>query len=217
MRFNHSLYLVISSSACKGRDIAEVAEQAIRGGVDIIQLREKQLDLASFLLCAEKLVTVTARYRVPLIINDNAIVAAKINAEGIHVGNNDVPPAQLRADPMFFNKMIGYSVEHIDHVQNEQAIAADYLGVSPVFKTSTKQDTITEWGLSGIRKIRSLTGKPLVAIGNINVSNAYSVMMAGADCLAVVSAICGASDPEKAARELKNEIKKARSIQYEKI
>lgn len=217
MRFNHSLYLVISAAACKGRAVAEVAEQAIPGGVDIIQLREKDLTTDAFLLSAAKLLAVTSRYNVPLIINDNTIVASQIDAAGIHVGNNDVPAADLRADPIFRNKIIGYSVEHTDHLHNDQASAADYLGVSPVFKTQTKQDTVIEWGLDGIRKIRALTNKPLVAIGNINVSNAYDVIHAGADCLAVVSAICGATNPEKAARELMNEIKKARSIRYAKI
>jgi thiamine-phosphate pyrophosphorylase len=104
--------------------------------------------------------------------------------------------------------MIGYSIEHLSQLDNEQTAVSDYLGISPVFKTDTKTDTVTEWGLEGISKIRQLTEKPLVAIGNIHLGNAKAVINAGADCLAVVSAICGAEDPQKAAYELKNEILK---------
>nr|WP_317047456.1 thiamine phosphate synthase [Chryseobacterium indologenes] len=104
--------------------------------------------------------------------------------------------------------MIGYSIEDLTQLDNEQTAVADYLGISPVFKTKTKTDTIIEWGLEGINQIRQLTQKPLVAIGNIQMENAKAVIHAGADCLAVVSAICSAADPQKAAYELKNEIVK---------
>ncbi|MOA16511.1 Thiamine-phosphate synthase [compost metagenome] len=93
-------------------------------------------------------------------------------------------------------------------MKNEQIPLSDYLGISPVFNTETKKDTITEWGLEGIVNIRQRTDKPLVAIGNIHIQNARRVIQAGADCLAVVSAICGSENPEKAAFELKNEILK---------
>ncbi|MBK1895212.1 thiamine phosphate synthase [Chryseobacterium paridis] len=206
--FPYQLYLVISEADCVGRDFLKVAEQAILGGVDIIQLREKKISSDEFLRKALQLIEITHKYNIPLIINDHIEVTKRTNAAGIHVGNSDAEPTYLRQQPFFQNKIIGYSIEYLSQLANEQTAASDYLGISPVFRTNTKTDTITEWGLEGITTIRQLTPKPLVAIGNIHLANAKDIMKAGADCIAVVSAICGADDPEKAAYELKNEILK---------
>ncbi|MCQ9636923.1 thiamine phosphate synthase [Chryseobacterium sp. WG23] len=206
--FPYQLYLVISEADCIGKNFLEVAEQAILGGVDIIQLREKNDSTALFLQKAGKLIEITEKYGIPLIINDHLEVAEKVNSAGIHVGNNDTAPTFLRQQPSIQNKIIGYSIEHLAQLENKQTLVSDYLGISPVFKTNTKTDTVTEWGLEGVAKIRQLTEKPLVAIGSIHLGNAKEVLNAGADCLAVVSAICGAADPQKAAYELKNEILK---------
>jgi len=206
--FPYQLYLVISEADCAGRNFLQVAEQAILGGVDVIQLREKNSSTDSFMTKALQLIEITDKYSIPLIINDNIEVAEKVNAAGIHVGNSDDPPAYLRQRPLLTKKMIGYSIEYLSQLNNEETAVSDYLGISPVFRTDTKTDTITEWGLEGIKTIRQLTEKPLVAIGNIYLGNAKEVMNAGADCLAVVSAICHASDPQKAAYQLKNEILK---------
>ncbi|HCN52031.1 MAG TPA: thiamine phosphate synthase [Chryseobacterium sp.] len=206
--FPYQLYLVISEADCRGKNFLKVAEQAILGGVDIIQLREKNDSTELFLQKARQLIEITDKYNIPLIINDHIEVAEKVNSAGIHVGNSDTPPIQLRQHLFIKNKMIGYSIEHLSQLDNEQTAVSDYLGISPVFKTDTKTDTVTEWGLEGISKIRQLTEKPLVAIGNIHLGNAKAAINAGADCLAVVSAICGAEDTQKAAYELKNEILK---------
>lgn len=206
--FPYQLYLVISEADCKGKNFLHVAEQAILGGVDVIQLREKNSTTDSFLTKAQQLLELTDKYSVPLLINDNVQVAEKVNAAGIHVGNSDASPVYLRQQPLFRKKIIGYSIEYLSQLDNEQTAVSDYLGISPVFRTDTKMDTITEWGLEGITKIRQLTEKPLVAIGHIHPGNAREVVKAGADCLAVVSAICSAHDPQKAAYQLKNEISK---------
>lgn len=205
-QFPYVLYLVISQEACKAKDMIQVALQAIRGGVDIIQLREKKASEKLFLQRAQQLTELTEKHDVPLIINDNPNVASKVNATGIHVGNRDSRPAVLRKKPYFKERIIGYSIEYLSQLDNEQTATSDYLGISPVFRTDTKKDTVTEWGLEGIAKIRQLTTKPLIGIGNLHQQNAGSVIRAGADCIAVVSAICGAEDPEKAAYELKNAI-----------
>ncbi|WP_126973992.1 thiamine phosphate synthase [Gynurincola endophyticus] len=208
LQFPYQLYLVISEADCRGRNFLQVAEAAILGGVDIIQLREKDLSTDVFLKRAVELKQITDKYNVPLIINDNITVAEKVDAFGIHVGNSDTPPVLLRKNQAFENKMIGYSIEYIEQLTNIQTAVADYLGVSPVFSTATKTDTVTEWGLDGIRTIREMTVKPLVAIGNMHLKNIRSVIDAGADCIAVVSAICAADCPQQAASELKNEILK---------
>lgn len=206
--FPYQLYLVISEADCVGKNFLQVAEQAILGGVDVIQLREKNSSTDSFLAKARQLVELTEKHSIPLIINDNIEVAEKVNAAGIHVGNSDASPVYLRQQPLLSQKIIGYSIEYLSQLENEQTAVSNYLGISPVFRTDTKTDTITEWGLEGITTIRQLTKKPLIAIGHIHLGNAREVMNAGADCLAVVSAICRAEDPQKAAYQLKNEILK---------
>ena len=205
--FPYKLYLVISEEACKHDHFLTVAEQAVKGGVDLVQLREKNASTATFQQKAFQLKEILDRYQVPLIINDNLEVARQVEAFGIHVGTSDIPPTQIRKQ--WENvQCLGYSIEDLQQLECLETKTADYLGVSPVFKTDTKTDTIIEWGLSGVEKIRSLTQKPLVAIGNMNVENANEVIKSGADCIAVVSAICAAQNPAKAAEQLRNEIEK---------
>lgn len=206
--FPYQLYLVISEKDCLGKDFLDVAKKSILGGVDIIQLREKNTSTEDFLRKALALKEITDKYNIPLIINDNFEVAEKIGSAGIHVGNNDKSPSSLRNELFFKDKIIGYSIEYLSQLENVNTELSDYLGISSIFNTDTKKGTVTEWGLEGLSKIRSLTEKPLVAIGNINSSNAASIIKAGADTLAVVSAICSAENPEKAAFEIKNEILK---------
>lgn len=200
--FPYGLYLVLSNDACVKHSYLEVAEAAMKGGVDIIQLREKRLTTDQFLTVARPLKALTDQYHVPLIINDNLEVAKQLGAYGIHVGNNDLPPTYIRKEwPSV--QHIGYSIEYLHQLSNMETAAASALAASPVFSTATKTDTVTEWGLEGIRTLRALTTKPLIAIGNISGQNAAAVLQAGANSLAVVSAICGADDPETAARKLK--------------
>lgn len=204
--FPYPLYLVISSVSCGDRNFLEVAEEAIQGGVDIIQLREKDLSTEEFVQLAEKLKMITDNYNVPLIINDNVEVAMQVDAAGIHVGNSDISPSEIRKLWQKETKIIGYSIEYLSQLSNEESRIADYLAASPVFRTDTKTDTVTEWGLEGVEKIKRMSNKPLVAIGNLNKLNARAVFDAGADSIAVVSAICLAGDPRQAARDIKNQI-----------
>ena len=207
-KFPYLLYLVISEAGCFPNNFLSVTAQAIAGGVDIVQLREKWMPREKFLENALRLQEILCKKSVPLIINDNLGIAQQVNAFGIHVGLTDVPPTQIRTIwPS--SACIGYSIEALDQLYNADTMAADYLGISPVFKSNTKSDTTTEWGLAGIEKIRTLTSKPLIAIGNMNKSNVESVITSGADCIAVVSAICKADNPQKAAYQIKNEIEKA--------
>ena len=205
--FPYKLYLVISQADCKHQHFLDVAEQAILGGVDVIQLREKNDAIDAFVRKASQLKEITDKYQIPLIINDNLEVAKKVDAAGIHVGINDITPTEIR-NQWSKTKYGGYSIEYIEQLDSPQVAISDYLGISPVFSTPTKTDTVAEWGLDGIRTIRKLTEKPLVAIGSISQNNVRSVMNAGADCIAVVSAICSATNPQKAAYELKNELLK---------
>ena len=206
--FPYRLYLVISEADCKGRDIVWVTEQAIKGGVQVLQLREKHKSFEAFAKVAFRLKNMLDNYNVPLIINDNIDVALVCGARGLHVGNTDLPPSLVMQQwPKC--TMLGYSIEYIEQLYKDEVSHATHLGISPVFSTPTKTNTVTEWGLKGIAKIRTLTNKPLVAIGRMNADNAYGVITAGADCIAVVSAICGAEDPANAAAAIRNQIEKA--------
>ena len=207
-KFPYRLYLVLSESDCTNSSYLDVAEQAIAGGVDIIQLREKSANTAQFLEKAMRLQDRLSKYDVPLIINDNLDVALQSSAYGIHVGNSDISPQHIRS---VWNNCpsLGYSIEYLEQLENEDTHVSDCLGISPVFQTSTKKDTVTEWGLQGIHEIRNLTDKPLIAIGSMSANNAYEVIKAGADCIAVVSAICASIDPAKSAYEIRNQIEKA--------
>lgn len=206
--FPYRLYLVISEENCAGRPLVDVAKSAVLGGVDVVQLREKNRSTEEFLQKAKALKEVLDSHQVPLIINDNLEVAKQVGAYGIHVGNSDLPPSEIRKK-WTTPHCLGYSIEYLEQLNSQEAELSDYCGVSPVFGTPTKTDTVTEWGLEGIAKIRSLTSKPLVAIGSMKKENAFEVIKTGADCIAVVSAICQAQDPQRAAAELRNEIERA--------
>ena len=206
--FNYKLYLVTNQRACLQKDFFEVIRAAVKGGVDIVQIREKELGEKEFLLKTLKLKELLDKYNVPLVVNDSLAIAMQSRAAGIHVGNSDLSPALVTAKWPDAG-ILGYSLEHLDQLKTTDAAVSNYIALSPVFATTTKTDTLTEWGLDGVRLVRSLTDKPLVAIGNVHAGNAADIISAGANCLAVISAICSADDPEKAAALIRNEIEKA--------
>ena len=195
------LYLVTDQASLRGRRLADVVQAAVQGGVSCVQLREKTLGTRDFVELALALMDLLAPHQVPLVINDRIDVALACGAHGVHLGQSDMPvvlarrllPAQV---------FLGLSVESMQDVQRTQRQPVDYLGVSPVFATPTKTDTATPWGLDGLRQVRHMTPLPLVAIGGIGLGNATEVLSAGADGLALVSALCSADDPAAAARAL---------------
>ncbi|QDH77707.1 thiamine phosphate synthase [Echinicola soli] len=207
--FPYKLYLVTDQQACLGRDFFWVLEEALKGGVDLVQLREKELSKEAFLNKAHKVKSLCDRYKVPLVINDSLEVAKEVAAHGVHIGQSD---SSMKGAKAFLGEEfpVGLSLERMDELTAKEADLGWYYGVSPVFSTPTKPDTRFEWGLGGLRDLRNATAKPLVAIGNINALNAAEVIRAGADCLAVVSAICSAESPAKAAEKFRNEIEKVK-------
>ena len=195
------LYLVTDQSLVRGRPLADVVAAAVQGGVSCVQLREKDLGSREFLAQALLLKKLLAPLRVPLVINDRIDIALACGAEGVHLGQSDLPVTEARKllPPEVF---IGWSVESMDEVLQSAALpldSLDYLGVSPIFATPTKTDTGRAWGLDGLARVRAATALPLVAIGGIHAGNARQVLRAGADGLAVVSALCAADDPQAAA------------------
>jgi thiamine-phosphate pyrophosphorylase len=195
------LYLVTDRALCRHRTVEEVVLMALRGGVACIQLREKDASTRDFVEEAQRIKAIMAPFRALLIINDRIDVALAVGADGVHIGQRDMP-CDIARRLMGPRALIGLSVETWEDVQRAGALDVDYLGVSPVFETPTKTDTKGYWGLEGLSRIRAATRRPLVAIGGLNASNAAEVIRAGADSIAVVSAICAADDPYQAAREL---------------
>jgi thiamine-phosphate pyrophosphorylase len=201
------LYLVTDEKLCLGRPVAEVVEQAVSGGVTAVQLREKDLNTKDFIQRAIQLKKILSAYHVPLIINDRIDIALAVKADGIHVGQNDMPYEYFKK--IIPRRMIrGLSVETPEQAAEAEEYELDYLSASPVFLTSTKTELANEWGIEGLRELAAKTKHKLVAIGGINKSNAGEVIKAGAKGIAVVSAICSAPDPMNAARELRSIIDK---------
>ncbi|MFS2035679.1 thiamine phosphate synthase [Polaromonas sp. CT11-55] len=197
------LYLVTDQGLMRDRPLADVVAEAVQGGVSCVQLREKQLGTREFLAQALILKALLAPQGIPLVINDRIDIALACGADGVHLGQNDLPADEARKllPPGVF---IGWSVESMDDVRQSAALPVDYLGVSPVFSTPTKTDTKDPWGLEGLAVVRAATRLPLVAIGGIHAGNAREVLRAGADGLAVVSALCAADDPRAAAATLRS-------------
>jgi len=195
------LYLVTDRGLCGDKPLTDVVLQAIRGGAACIQLREKDVTTRFFVEEARQIKALMAPFRAPLIINDRLDVALAVEADGVHVGQDDMP-YEIARELMGSEAIIGISVETWEDVQRAEGLDVDYLGVSPVFATPTKTDTKEPWGLEGLIRIRAFSRHPIVAIGGLNPSNAEAVVMAGADSVAVVSAICASPDPYAASREL---------------
>lgn len=195
------VYLVTDRASLSGKTLEDVVLLAVKGGAAMVQLREKNISTRIFIEEARRIRKILAPYRVPLIINDRVDVALAAGADGVHIGQEDMP-YPLARKLMGPGAIIGLSVETPDQVEAAEDMDVAYLGVSAIFATPTKTDTRHHWGIDGLRKVRAMSRHPLVAIGGINAANAAEVMQAGADSLAVVSAICSATDPQKAAEHL---------------
>jgi thiamine-phosphate pyrophosphorylase len=206
MKFDLSLYLVTDSMLLNGRDIGWLVEEAVKGGVTMVQLREKTCSTRDFIELAIRLKQILSSYRIPLIINDRLDVTLAANADGLHIGQNDMPYETARRI-LGYDKIIGLSVETREQAMQANLLDVDYIGLSPVFDTNTKKDINTPLGLDGIRDVVSFTRHPTVAIGGINLSNAQDILRSGANGIAVVSAIISAENPMEAAQKLKNHLK----------
>ncbi len=202
MKLDLSLYLVTDRSLTLNRPLLEVVEQAVKGGVTVVQLREKDCSSKDFYEEAVKLKKLLSSYSVPLIINDRLDIALAVDAEGLHIGQHDIPYPIARK-LLGKNKIIGLSIENLKDMERANEWDVDYIGLSPVFNTSTKTDTAKALGLEGVRQLTNISKHPSVGIGGINHFNAASILQAGANGLAVVSAIMSQPDPMEAAKELK--------------
>lgn len=200
-RSNLLLYLVTDRPLSLGRPIEEIVMEAVAGGVTMVQLREKEAPTGEFVALAKSLKALLAPLGVPLIINDRVDVALAADADGVHIGQSDMSYEDARR-LLGGDKIIGLSVENFDDLAVANTLDVDYVGISPVYGTPTKSDTAEPFGLEGLRKAVAMSVHPTVAIGGMNASTIGEVMAAGTDGVAVVSAICSAPSPRKAAQEL---------------
>ena len=200
------LYLVTNRGLSLGRSLEEVVSEAVAGGVTMVQLREKDTSTGEFIRLACKLSYLLRPLVIHLIINDRVDVALAADADGVHIGQSDMP-YEIARKLLGPDKIIGLSVENMNDLLRANELDVDYIGISPVYGTPTKTDTAEPFGLEGLRKAVELSVHPTVAIGGMNARTISDVIAAGADGVAVVSAICSADSPRLAANELMNIIK----------
>lgn len=196
------LYLVTDRELARGRPLENVVAAAVRGGVTAVQLREKNCSSREFIELGRALKRLLDPLRIPLIVNDRVDVALAVCADGVHIGQQDMDCASARR-LLGPDAVIGLSIETVEQARAAVSLDLDYLGVGPVFPTATKLDAAPALGLTGLAEARAISVRPIIAIGGISLANTRLVMEAGAVGIAVVSAICAAADPERAARELR--------------
>jgi thiamine-phosphate pyrophosphorylase len=208
-KVDYSLYLVTDRALSLGRSNLEVIQAAVRGGVTLVQLREKEATTKEFYQEGLKIRAYLKTRDIPLIINDRIDMALALDAEGVHLGQEDMPidAARKILGPQ---KIIGASVFTPEEAKIAEALGADYLGLSPIFVTETKPELTQHLGIKGIPLLKEAVRIPVVGIGSMSESNAYEAVKAGLDGVAVVSAICSREDPRAAAEAIKKEVLRAK-------
>ncbi|MDR5756795.1 thiamine phosphate synthase [Caballeronia sp. LZ035] len=209
--FDLSLYLVLDPVQCGGHDAAvHVARAALEGGATLVQLRAPEWHKRAWFDLACAILPLTRAHGVPFVINDHVDVALAAGADGVHVGQRDLPAAVVR-HMLGPDALIGLSVSNLQETAEADALAGviDYLGAGPVYATPTKADASPPCGIDGLAAIRAAARFPTVAIGGIQAHNAADVLRARPAGLAVVSAICRAADPREAAAALRATIARA--------
>ena len=204
----NGLYVILDTDSLAGRQHLELAADLIQAGVKVLQIRDKVTPKDILLPLAARLVELCHQNAVLLIVNDHLDIALAAGADGLHVGQTDLPAgAARRLLPP--DRLLGVSVATVKEARIAEAAGADYLGVGSVFPTSSKSD-IQAVGLGRVREIRQSTRLPLAAIGGINVNNSGDTIRAGADAVCVISAVLNTPDAGKAARALIEVVHKAR-------
>jgi thiamine-phosphate pyrophosphorylase len=205
-----SLYVVLDRTAARGRDLVELLAQALAGGSRMIQLREKEWPSGRLLPLAEKLRAACVAAGATFIVNDRVDLALAVGAHGVHLGQDDLPARAAR--PLLRPGMIlGISTHSVEQARAAQADGADYVAVGSMFATTSKAD-FQLVGTDLLRKLRGEIRVPLVGIGGITPDNVSEVIRAGADGVAVISAVCAATDPQAAAARFLAQIRAARDL-----
>lgn len=203
VEYKYPLYLVTDEKACKGKDFYESVEASIRGGAKIVQLREKNMDTRDFFKRALKLKEICHKHGVDFVINDRLDIAIAVDADGVHLGQSDMP-IQKAKEILGHKKIIGISAKNMEEALEAQKYGADYIGVGAIFATDTKKDS----GLIDLETLKDMTDQiniPVLAIGGIGLGKLGYLKDTGIDGICVISDILGSDDPEKRTRKLLEE------------
>lgn len=203
------LMLVTDPALTARRGLAETVAEAVAGGVTVVQLRDKDAPDATIVDLGRALMAALAPHGIPLIVNDRLRVARALGTAGLHIGQEDGDPAAARA-VIGPEAILGLSVTQAEEAGTVDAAVVDYVGLGPVFTTGSKPDAAPPLGLEGFAAVGARLPVPYVGIGGIDAGNAAAVMAAGAAGIAVVSAICAASDPRAAAATLRTAVERPR-------
>ena len=198
------LYAVTDRTWLDGRTLYDDVEKALKGGVTLLQLREKNMSTDNFINSAKEIKSLCEKYNVPLIINDNVDVAKAVNADGVHIGQNDMPAHEARKI-LGKNKIIGVTAKTVEQAQKAEKDGADYLGSGAIFGTTTKGD-VKKMDMQTLKSITSSVNIPVVAIGGIDGDNVLQLKGTGIVGAAVVSGIFAQDDIETATKDLYNKI-----------
>lgn len=207
---NCALYVITDEKISCGRPHAEIARQAVLGGADIIQLRDKRLSGAALVAIGREIAGITKTAGSLFIVNDRLDIAIACGADGVHLGQGDmrVSTARQLAPPDF---IIGVSVGTVKEAVEAEREGADYVALSPTFPTRSKDDVGPGRGLEQLRRIRRAVAIPVIAIGGINRGNVRDVIAAGADGIAVISAVVACADMAAAVQDLRNLVQECRN------
>lgn len=203
VEYKYPLYLVTDEKACKGKDFYESVEASIRGGAKIVQLREKNMDTRDFFKRALKLKEICHKHGVDFVINDRLDIAIAVDADGVHLGQSDMPIEKAK-EILGHKKIIGISAKNMEEALEAQKYGADYIGVGAIFATDTKKDS----GLIDLETLKEMTDQiniPVLAIGGIGLGKLGYLKDTGIDGICVISDILGSDEPEKRTRELLEE------------
>jgi thiamine-phosphate pyrophosphorylase len=201
MVVDYSLYLVTDRYLVGNKDFFESVRRALDGGVTLVQIREKNVSSKEFYQIALKVQKITREYNVPLIVNDRLDIALAIDADGLHIGQEDLP-IEVARKILGKDKILGYSVSNREEAVYGEKMGADYLGAGAVFPTGSKKDIGEPIGIEGLKRIKESVRIPVVAIGGVGMDNLEKVKETGVDGIAVISAILSREDTYKAAKEL---------------
>ena len=207
---NLDLYVITDEGVSGNLSHAEIAKKAIAGGADVIQLRDKGCGCKELLRIGRVIREITRKTGTLFIVNDRLDVALACGADGVHLGQDDIGVGVARqiAPPGF---ILGVSVGTLEEAVRAERDGADYVAISPLFPTTSKNDAGPGYGLKALREIRQNVSVPIIAIGGVNRDNVNDVMAAGADGIAVISAVVGSPDIMKAARELRGMVRKSKA------
>lgn len=200
--FDPTLCLVVDPDHCFPLPAETVVIQGIAGGVTLVQLRSKTASARTLVALGKTVKAIVRRFQVPLLVNDRVDIALAIQADGVHLGQTDLHPIDAKKI-LGKRALIGFSVSNTDQARSALGLPIDYLGVGPIFKTETKTDFSRLTSPTELREICGLSPHPIIGIGGVNGKNAAALREAGASGIAVVSAICRAANPKKAAQALR--------------